>query len=178
MTTLFIIFQIILVIIITIAVLLQKSSSIGLGAYSGSNESLFGAKGPAGFLAKFTFLLGVLLIANTITLSYMYNTAGKDSVAEKIATPSAPTLDANATNSAVPNAPQIPSAPNAVPSVPSAPQSVPNAPQAPSTAPNANSAENSAVPSVNSANGTQNLGANSAPQSANSAPSEQNSTQK
>lgn len=165
MTTLFIIFQIILVIIITIAVLLQKSSSIGLGAYSGSNESLFGAKGPAGFLAKFTFILGVLLIANTITLSYMYNTAGKDSVAEKIAAPSAPNLDANATNSAVPNAPQIPSAPNAAPSVPSAPQTPNAAPQAP-------------APSENSTSSAQNSGANLNANSAPQAPSEQNSTQK
>jgi len=39
-------FQVILSIAIIITVLLQKSSSIGLGAYSGSNESLFGAKGP------------------------------------------------------------------------------------------------------------------------------------
>lgn len=136
MTTLFIIFQIILVIIITIAVLLQKSSSIGLGAYSGSNESLFGAKGPAGFLAKFTFLLGVLLIANTITLSYIYNTAGKDSVAEKIVAPQAPRIDTNATNQApsAPNAPAQNAVPNSAPSI--APQatnspenSAPNAPQ-------------------------------------------------
>lgn len=135
MTTLFIIFQIILVIIITIAVLLQKSSSIGLGAYSGSNESLFGAKGPAGFLAKFTFLLGVLLIANTITLSYIYNTAGKDSVAEKIVAPQAPRIDTNATNQA-PSAPNVPnsgenSAPqNNAPQATNSPEnSAPNAPQ-------------------------------------------------
>ncbi len=62
----------------------SKSSSIGLGAYSGSNESLFGAKGPAGFLAKFTFVMGILLIANTIGLGYLYNKASKDSLAEKI----------------------------------------------------------------------------------------------
>lgn len=117
MTTLFIIFQIILVILITIAVLLQKSSSIGLGTYSGSNESLFGAKGPAGFLAKFTFLLGVLLIANTITLSYMYNTAGKDSVAEKIATPQAPTTPETNTTSG-----DVPSVPDSTPQVPVVPQ--------------------------------------------------------
>ncbi len=168
MTTLFIIFQIMLVIIITIAVLLQKSSSIGLGAYSGSNESLFGAKGPAGFLAKFTFFLGVLLIANTITLSYMYNTAGKDSVAEKIAAPQAPStaLDANATNSVAPSAPQ-----NSAPSVPNAPSIAPSVPNAAPQAPN--SAENSVpkAPSLNS-------NANSAPQSPNAPQSEQNSTQK
>lgn len=114
MTSVFIVFQVLLVVFITIAVLLQKSSSIGLGAYSGSNESLFGAKGPAGFLAKFTFILGFLLVANTIALSYFYNTAGKDSVAEKIATPSAPVA---------PQAPQ--SAPNAGENLaPQAPQSV------------------------------------------------------
>lgn len=112
MTTILIIFQIILVILITITVLLQKSSSIGLGAYSGSNESLFGAKGPAGFLAKFTFILGLLLIINTISLSYMYNTSAKDSVAEKIAAPQAPATKVES-NDSVPQAPTAPQAPSA-----------------------------------------------------------------
>ncbi len=49
-------------VVITIAVLLQKSASIGLGAYSGSNESLFGAKGPMGFLAKLTFGLALVFV--------------------------------------------------------------------------------------------------------------------
>ena len=74
MTTSFLlIVQIVLVIMLVIAVLLQKSSSIGLGAYSGSNESVFGAKGPASFLTKTTFLLGFLFVVNTITLGYMYS---------------------------------------------------------------------------------------------------------
>ncbi|MDD6925422.1 MAG: preprotein translocase subunit SecG, partial [Campylobacter sp.] len=60
MSTLFLVLQFVFAILLTIAILLQKSSSIGLGAYSGSNESLFGAKGPAGFLAKFTFFVGAL----------------------------------------------------------------------------------------------------------------------
>lgn len=117
MTSVLIILQILLVVMITIAVLLQKSSSIGLGAYSGSNESLFGAKGPAGFLAKFTFVLGIFLIANTIALSYVYNTANKDSLAEKIAAPSAPN-PANSGNLA-PAAPVNSATPqNAVPQAP------------------------------------------------------------
>ena len=41
--------QIVLAIFITILVLLQKSSSGGLVNYSGSNESVFGAKGANGF---------------------------------------------------------------------------------------------------------------------------------
>ncbi len=74
MTSVLIILQVILTISIIIVVLLQKSSSIGLGAYSGSNESLFGAKGPANFMAKITMFLGFIFIINTISLGYLYNT--------------------------------------------------------------------------------------------------------
>jgi len=83
-TSLLLIIQIVLVIILVIAVLLQKSSSIGLGAYSGSNESVFGAKGPASFLAKATFTIGFLFIVNTITLGYMYAQAAEVSVVDDI----------------------------------------------------------------------------------------------
>jgi preprotein translocase subunit SecG len=83
-TSLLLIVQIVLVIMIVIAVLLQKSSSIGLGAYSGSNESVFGAKGPASFLTKATFLIGFLFIVNTITLGYMYSQAAQASVIDEI----------------------------------------------------------------------------------------------
>lgn len=109
MITLLIVLQFVIVVVICIAVLLQKSSSIGLGAYSGSNESLFGAKGPAGFLAKFTFIMGILLIANTIALGYLYNSAGKNSLVEKVQVEN---------NTTVPSAPVQPKAP-AAPSLPS-----------------------------------------------------------
>ena len=81
-TSLLLIVQIVLVIILVIAVLLQKSSSIGLGAYSGSNESVFGAKGPNSFLAKATFTVGLLFVINTITLGYMYSQASQASVVD------------------------------------------------------------------------------------------------
>jgi preprotein translocase subunit SecG len=85
MTTSFLlIVQIILVVVLVIAVLLQKSSSIGLGAYSGSNESVFGAKGPNSFLAKATFLVGFLFVANTIALGYMYSATAQESVVDNI----------------------------------------------------------------------------------------------
>ncbi|MCF6331614.1 MAG: preprotein translocase subunit SecG [Sulfurimonas sp.] len=85
MTTSFLlIVQIVLTIILTIAILLQKSSSIGLGAYSGSNESVFGAKGPNSFLAKITFTIGFLLVVNTVTLGYMYSKASQESVVDDI----------------------------------------------------------------------------------------------
>jgi len=84
MTSTLLIVQIVLVIMLVIAVLLQKSSSIGLGAYSGSNESVFGAKGPSGFLAKMTFFLGFLFVANTITLGYFYGQSKNESVVDKM----------------------------------------------------------------------------------------------
>jgi preprotein translocase subunit SecG len=83
-TSLLLIVQIVLVIILVIAVLLQKSSSIGLGAYSGSNESVFGAKGPNSFLAKATFTVGFLFVINTITLGYMYSKSAQSSVVDEV----------------------------------------------------------------------------------------------
>ncbi|MDR2790975.1 MAG: preprotein translocase subunit SecG [Campylobacteraceae bacterium] len=105
MTELLFVLEFILAIIITIAVLLQKSSSIGLGAYSGSNESLFGAKGPSGFLAKFTLAVGLLFIVNTITLTYLYNQQSGGSVVDSFV-PSAPETLSEETPSA-PAAPEI-----------------------------------------------------------------------
>ena len=88
--------QILLTIAIVIAILLQKSSSIGLGAYSGSNESMFGAKGPAGFLSKATFTLAILFVLNTLAMGYLYNQEKEYSVADTINTAtSVPTTDNN-----------------------------------------------------------------------------------
>ena len=84
MRGLLLVVQFVLAIIITIVVLLQKSSSIGLGAYSGSNESLFGAKGPAGFLAKTTFVLGFLFVVNTIALGYFYPQDSQNSIVDNV----------------------------------------------------------------------------------------------
>lgn len=80
MTTIFLVTQIMLSIFITILVLLQKSSSLGLGAYSGSNESLFGAKGASGFIAKFTMIFGFLFVLNTIALGYFYSKQSSKSI--------------------------------------------------------------------------------------------------
>ena len=84
MTSVLFIIQIILVVAIVILVLLQKSQSMGLGAYSGSNESLFGAKGPMNFLAKMTIILGFLFVLNTLTLTYLYNKQANESVVNEV----------------------------------------------------------------------------------------------
>ncbi len=111
MTSTLLIVQIILAIAITITVLLQKSSSIGLGAYSGSNESVFGAKGPMGFLAKATFTLALLFIVNTLALGYFYTKENQSSVADKIVPKN---------NKVVPAAPIKPA--SDIPAAPAAPQ--------------------------------------------------------
>lgn len=100
MISVLLILQFVFATTITIVVLLQKSSSIGLGVYSGSNESWFGAKGPASFLAKVTFVLGILFVANTLALGYMYSKdAGRsvlDSVDSSSLVPAAiPTMESN-----------------------------------------------------------------------------------
>ena len=114
MITVLFVTQIVLAVILTILVLLQKSSSIGLGAYSGSNESVFGAKGPAGFLVKATFTVGLVFILNTIALGYMYNKNYNQSVVDHIKPEQ---------QSGVPTPPAVPEAPAApqAPAAPSAP---------------------------------------------------------
>jgi len=108
MTSTLLIVQIILAVAITVSVLLQKSSSIGLGAYSGSNESVFGAKGPMGFLAKMTFTLALAFIINTLALGYLYTQESQSSVADKIVpknnkvVPAAPTEPVQSTAPAAP----------------------------------------------------------------------------
>ena len=144
MTSTLLIVQIVLALAITVAVLLQKSSSIGLGAYSGSNESVFGAKGPTGFLAKLTFTLAFAFIVNTLALGYLYTTANTASVADSIvpannaAVPAAPITPAS-TTTAAPAAPTVTD--NSVPAnnavVPAAPTSEGTTPAAPA-APTAN----------------------------------------
>lgn len=111
-STLFII-QIVLAILITIVVLMQKSSSIGLGAYSGSNESLFGAKGPAGFLTKLTFTLALLFVINTLALGYMYSKESRSSVIDMVKT--------SEINKSIPKPIAVPQTPvKAVPAAPKA----------------------------------------------------------
>jgi preprotein translocase subunit SecG len=84
MTQTLLIVQFVLAVLITIMILLQKSSSMGLGAYSGSNDSMFGAKGPANFLTKLTFILGIVFVVNTLTLGWFYNQEKQKSAIDNV----------------------------------------------------------------------------------------------
>ena len=108
MASTLLIVQFVLAVVIIISILLQKSSGGGLGGYSGSNETMFGAKGPAGFLVKFTFILGLVFVINTVALGYLYNEQTQSSIVDKIDT----------TKAVVPTAPASQKAPT-VPTIPS-----------------------------------------------------------
>ena len=105
MTSTLLIVQFVLAILLVIIILLQKSSSMGLGAYSGSNDSLFGAKGPANFLTKATMALGLVFVINTVALGYLYNQQRNKSAVDTVKTDSL--------IPATPVTPQAPVAPTA-----------------------------------------------------------------
>jgi len=109
MTSTLLVVQFVLAVLIVIAVLLQKSASLGLGAYSGSNETMFGAKGPANFLVKITFVLGIVFVANTIFLGYTYNSDRQSSVVDTVNVDSlVPTIPTSTPAQSAPAAPTVP----------------------------------------------------------------------
>lgn len=92
---------------------------MGFGAYSGSNESLFGAKGPGNFLTKATMILGLVFVLNTIFLGYLYNQNRQKSAVDNVKTESlipskpeaAPAPAAPVPASSAPVAPAVPTVP-------------------------------------------------------------------
>ena len=115
MTSTLLIVQVALAILLTLIILLQKSSSIGLGAYSGSNDSLFGAKGPGNFLTKATMALGLVFVINTVTLGYLYNQQRNQSAIDTVKTdtliPATPVAPAQQAAPAAPTAAPVPTVP-------------------------------------------------------------------
>jgi preprotein translocase subunit SecG len=105
MASTLLIVQFVLAVLIVIAVLLQKSSGMGLGGYSGSNESMFGAKGPGGFLVKFTYVVGLLFVVNTVALGYLYNEQTQTSVVDTIQQGAVPTTPSTTSAPAIPVVP-------------------------------------------------------------------------
>ena len=103
MISIFFAIQIVLAIILIILALLNKSSSMGFGTYSSSNDSVFGAKGPMDFLTKATITIGFLFVLNTLTLVYLYNKQANTSVVDEVK------VQKTATPKNIPSVPSIPS---------------------------------------------------------------------
>ena len=74
-------------------------------AYSGSNETVFGAKGPAAFLAKVTMFFSILFVINTVALGYIYSSKSTASVIDS--------ADIKVQTGTVPSAPVPPAVPAA-----------------------------------------------------------------
>lgn len=108
MTTLLLVLQFTLTVLLTIVILLQKSESMGFSSYSGSNESLFGSKGANGFLTKTTAILGIAFIINTIALGYSFSQSSSKSVLDSVDTKA---LQIPATNNEAPVVPTVPANP-------------------------------------------------------------------
>jgi len=107
MENILLIAMVVIAVLVIIVVLLQKSSSMGLGAYSGSNESIFGAKGPASFLAKMTFALGFAFVVVAIWLGVLFNDAGSKSLLDEADVNAAPTMNTTKTDTTS-TAPKVP----------------------------------------------------------------------
>ena len=103
MISIFFAIQIVLAIILIILALLNKSSSMGFGTYSSSNDSVFGAKGPMDFLTKATITIGFLFVLNTLTLVYLYNKQANTSVVDEVK------VQKTAAPKNIPSVPSIPS---------------------------------------------------------------------
>lgn len=110
MENILLIAMVVIAVLIIIVVLLQKSASMGLGAYSGSNESLFGAKGPASFLAKSTFTLGLAFVVVCIWLGVIYNSAAESSLLDTVDVNAAPSISVPAAPVLNTEAPKVPDA--------------------------------------------------------------------
>ncbi len=115
-------------------ILLQhgKGADAGAAFGSGTSGSIFGARGPASFLAKITALLAAVFFFNSMALSYL---AGKSveraSVVERFqeAPPAAPAEPPSAIEQ-IPGPPSAPPATDSGPAAPAgqAPADVPAAP--------------------------------------------------
>jgi len=115
MDSILLILEFVLTVVITIVVMLQKSSSIGLGAYSSSNESVSGSKGPNAFLAKLTAVFAIAFVINTVALGVVYSSKATESV-----TDSANIKEIEGNKATPPTIPTVPVAP-AAPTAPTTP---------------------------------------------------------
>ena len=82
--------QVLVAVSVIVTVLLQQGRGADAGASfgGGSSGSLFGSRGPAGFLAKITAVLATLFFINSLALAYLAADVGREgSVVERVQMP-------------------------------------------------------------------------------------------
>ncbi|MBI5178140.1 MAG: preprotein translocase subunit SecG [Nitrospinae bacterium] len=87
--------------VLIVVVLLQSGKGAGIGAgFGGSSQTLFGSRGPASFLSKFTTAAAIIFMLTSLTLSVVSSKVGGtsivDSIPAKEASPAAPAPAASA----------------------------------------------------------------------------------
>jgi preprotein translocase subunit SecG len=85
LTSLVVALHVMVALVMIVVVLLQSGKGAGLGSgFGGSSQTVFGSRGPAGFLSKFTTASAVLFMVTSLMLSVMSSKVGKSSIADTI----------------------------------------------------------------------------------------------
>ena len=77
--------HVIVAFVMIVVVLLQSGKGAGLGSgFGGSSQTVFGSRGPANFLSKFTTASAIIFMVTSLMLSVMSSKVGKSSIADEI----------------------------------------------------------------------------------------------
>ena len=77
--------HVIVALVMIVVVLLQSGKGAGLGSgFGGSSQTVFGSRGPANFLSKFTTVSAIIFMLTSLMLSIMSSRVGKLSIADEI----------------------------------------------------------------------------------------------
>ncbi|MFV9875557.1 MAG: preprotein translocase subunit SecG [Rickettsiales endosymbiont of Dermacentor nuttalli] len=79
MELVFFVIQIIIAVLLVLVILMQKTSSDGLAGLGSSSNNLMSSKASANFLTRFTVILAVLFISNSLILAKLSMNAHKES---------------------------------------------------------------------------------------------------
>jgi len=71
--------------VLIVVVLLQSGKGAGIGAgFGGSSQTVFGSRGPASFLSKFTTAAAIMFMLTSLLLSVMSSKVGHTSIIDAI----------------------------------------------------------------------------------------------
>ena len=85
LTSFIITVHVIVALVMIIVVLLQSGKGAGIGSgFGGSSQTVFGSRGPASFLSKFTTASAIIFMFTSMMLSVMSSKVGHSSLADQI----------------------------------------------------------------------------------------------
>ncbi len=95
-STIVLVLHVFVALVLIVVVLLQSGKGAGMGAgFGGSSQTVFGSRGPASFLSKFTTAAAIIFMLTSLSLSVISSKIGRTSIVDTIqAKPSAPAAPA------------------------------------------------------------------------------------